>query len=86
MKHILITGALGQIGSELVPALRGRYGTEMVVASDIRLKPVDTPHLEFGYKPVDFRAMREMGASWKILTEQTPEPKGINKDAERVER
>ena len=49
-------------------------------------KPVDTPHLEIGYKPVDFRAMREMGASWKIITEQTPQPKGINKDSERVER
>jgi hypothetical protein len=37
-----------------------------------------TPHLEFGYTPRDFTAMREMGASWKILTEGTPEPKGIN--------
>jgi hypothetical protein len=37
-----------------------------------------TPHLEFAYKPVDFRAMREMGASWKIITEDTPEPRGIH--------
>ena len=37
MKRILVTGALGQIGSELVPALRGRYGAENVVASDIRM-------------------------------------------------
>ncbi|HEY7297929.1 MAG TPA: NAD-dependent epimerase/dehydratase family protein [Xanthobacteraceae bacterium] len=37
--HILITGALGQIGSELVPALRDRYGAERIVASDLRMRP-----------------------------------------------
>jgi len=36
MKRILLTGALGQIGSELTAALRERYGTGNVVASDIR--------------------------------------------------
>lgn len=36
MKRILVTGALGQIGSELVPALRGAYGEGAVVASDLR--------------------------------------------------
>lgn len=39
MKRILVTGALGQIGSELVPALRERYGADHVVASDIRVAP-----------------------------------------------
>ena len=33
MKRILVTGAAGQLGSELVPALRGRYGNENVVAA-----------------------------------------------------
>ena len=32
MKKILVTGAAGQIGSELVPALRERYGADNVVA------------------------------------------------------
>ena len=37
--RILVTGALGQIGSELVAALRQRYGAEEVVASDVRMPP-----------------------------------------------
>ena len=42
MERILVTGALGQIGSELVAELRTRYGAENVVASDIRV-----PRAEF---------------------------------------
>lgn len=34
-KKILVTGAFGQIGSELVPALQEKYGAESVVAMDI---------------------------------------------------
>jgi nucleoside-diphosphate-sugar epimerase len=37
MKKILVTGALGQIGSELVFELRKKYGNENVVASDVRI-------------------------------------------------
>ncbi len=44
MRRILVTGALGQIGSELVVALRERYGSEAVIASDIRLPPLETLH------------------------------------------
>jgi nucleoside-diphosphate-sugar epimerase len=39
LRSILVTGALGQIGSELVPALRERYGSDTVVASDLRMMP-----------------------------------------------
>jgi len=36
MKRILITGAIGQIGSELTMALRERYGSSNVLATDVR--------------------------------------------------
>ncbi|MBO8175893.1 MAG: L-threonine 3-dehydrogenase [Bacillus sp. (in: Bacteria)] len=36
MKKILVTGALGQIGTELVMKLRDVYGDQNVVATDIR--------------------------------------------------
>jgi threonine 3-dehydrogenase len=36
MNKILVTGATGQIGSELTPALREKYGHDAVVASDIQ--------------------------------------------------
>jgi len=41
MRRILVTGALGQIGSELIPALQDRYGAAEVVASDLRVMPVE---------------------------------------------
>jgi nucleoside-diphosphate-sugar epimerase len=37
MRRILVTGALGQIGSELVPALREHYGANRVIGSDLRI-------------------------------------------------
>jgi len=39
---------------------------------------VATPHLEIAYAPTDFRALRETGATWKILTPDTPQPRGID--------
>lgn len=39
MKRILVTGAVGQIGSELTIALRKRYGAENVVATGRKTQP-----------------------------------------------
>ena len=47
MKKILVTGCLGQIGTELVTKLRTLYGVENVVATDIR-KPEGNPIVENG--------------------------------------
>jgi len=41
MTNILITGSLGQIGTELVGLLRTKYGRENVIATDIRQQPAD---------------------------------------------
>jgi len=41
MRKILVTGAFGQIGSELVPALQQKFGKENVVALGNRNVPAD---------------------------------------------
>ncbi|MDP2899794.1 MAG: NAD-dependent epimerase/dehydratase family protein, partial [Candidatus Bathyarchaeota archaeon] len=41
MEKILVTGASGQIGSELTPRLREVYGKDSVVASDLRSPSFD---------------------------------------------
>ena len=47
MMRILVTGAAGQIGSELVPVLRERYGSDRVVAAGHRT-PLPQDVLEGG--------------------------------------
>ena len=42
-----------------------------------------TPHLHIAYAPRDFTAMRETGASWKVMPPGTPENKGIAPIGER---
>jgi nucleoside-diphosphate-sugar epimerase len=61
VRRILVTGAAGQIGSELVPALRERYGVDRVVATDIRMRRGEpaTPAEPFEY--VDCVHIRQIG-------------------------
>lgn len=47
MKKILVTGALGQIGTELTLALRKKYGNENVLTLDLKKIPKNSP-LNFG--------------------------------------
>jgi hypothetical protein len=49
-------------------------------------KPLATPHLNIAYQPQDFRALREMGDTWKIITEDQPQPAGINPGGPRPRR
>lgn len=61
MQRILVTGAAGQVGTELVPALRSIYGDAAVLATDVRHPPADL----FGAGPfrvldcTDAQAVRE---------------------------
>lgn len=45
-----------------------------------------TPQLKVAYQARDFRALREMGESWKIITEDLPQPKGIDPGGPRPEK
>ena len=57
MSRTLVTGALGQIGSELVIALRERYGVDQVVASDIRMPQPSNGDGPFEYVDCTVRRM-----------------------------
>lgn len=59
MRQILIIGATGQIGSELTPALRARYGGDNVVAAGHRTDP-SGKLLESG--PFEYLDVRYTGA------------------------
>lgn len=59
MKKIMITGALGQIGSELIIKLRKEYGNDNVLATDIRR--TDSPIVEQGpFEILDVTNAEEM--------------------------
>ena len=51
---------------------------DAAMKSQHRGAPVNTPDLSFGYKTRNFDAMRENGDSWKIITEDSPQPSGID--------
>ena len=51
MKQILVTGAAGQVGTELVPALRAEYGEGAVLATDV--KPAAGALAEGPYQRLD---------------------------------
>jgi nucleoside-diphosphate-sugar epimerase len=53
MRRILVTGALGQIGSELIPALSRQFGKQVVVASDIRQPAPDSQAAGTVFEHVD---------------------------------
>jgi len=58
--RILVTGALGQIGSELIPALGARYGEDCVVAADIRMPPAGAGGDDSLFEHLDCTQLRQI--------------------------
>ncbi len=71
IQRILVTGALGQIGSELTVELRKRYGSDNVVASDIK-SDEDRKVVKGGPWSIldvtDIEAVSNLIRKWKIDT------------------
>jgi nucleoside-diphosphate-sugar epimerase len=64
MKKILITGAVGQIGSELTLALRAKFGNDNVVATGRKTKPSD---VLFNSGPFEFIDITDIGTVDKVI-------------------
>jgi len=61
MKKILVTGGLGQIGTELIMTLRGVYGNENVIASSIEADCPDVIRETGVYESLDVLDAKKMG-------------------------
>ena len=61
MKKILVTGGLGQIGTELIMTLRGVYGNENVIASSIEPDCPDFIRETGVYESVDVLDAKKLG-------------------------
>lgn len=68
MKKIVVTGALGQIGTELVDVLRKQYGHDHVLATDIREESPSTNGL---YERVDVMSGRDLFDTVKAFEADT---------------
>ncbi|STP30118.1 NAD-dependent epimerase/dehydratase, L-threonine dehydrogenase [Enterococcus durans] len=69
MKRVLVTGCLGQIGSELVTRLRQDLGKENVIATDIRLPEQSTDDELFEILDVmDYEKMRSLVETYQVDT------------------
>lgn len=69
MKKVLVTGCLGQIGSELVLRLREDLGNENVVATDIRMpEKLEDGELFEILDVMDYEKMRELVEKYQVDT------------------
>ncbi len=62
---VMVTGACGQIGSELVPELRKRYGEDRVIATDIKEPPAELKEAGPFY-PLDVTKPAELSRAVQI--------------------
>lgn len=72
MKKILVTGALGQIGSELTMLLRKEYGVHNVIATSRRIKEGHEELIESGIFEIldvtDGKSLAELVKKYKVNT------------------
>ncbi len=69
MKKVLVTGCLGQIGSELIIRLRQELGSENVIATDIRMPEVIEKNDIFEILDVmDYEKMRSIAEQYQVDT------------------
>ena len=61
-RRILVTGAVGQVGTELVPALRKRFGSDRVVAAGHRTRPSEALRSAGPFTTVDATDMEALRA------------------------
>lgn len=66
MKRILIIGAGGQIGSELLDYLRDRHGVENVIGSDIKKLEIEGPSVELDV--MDKAALHQIVKDYEVDT------------------
>lgn len=68
MTRILVTGAFGQIGTELVPALQQKFGKENVIAVGNKHVPTDFDGIVEIARLPDKNALADLIAKYKIDT------------------
>jgi threonine 3-dehydrogenase len=67
--RLLVTGACGQVGSELVPYLRNIYGRDNVIATDVREAPEMIAQGPFEHFDVtDFKALEDLVQKHEVGT------------------
>ena len=68
MKRILVTGAFGQIGMELVPVLQQKYGMDSVVAIGHKNLPADFKGIVEAAEITDLPRLQELIKKYQIDT------------------
>ena len=72
MRKVLVTGALGQIGSELVKRFRKEYGDDNVVVSDVRELPERKDIIDAGpfelIDVTDGKRIKEVADKYQVNT------------------
>ena len=64
-RRILVTGALGQIGMELIDALIAKFGSDNIIATDIREPEND---YDFNFEKLDVLNKQNFEDSRQILS------------------